>query len=127
MPAAQDVREERDLLKFVYAAFNRRDIEAILPKMHPLVEWPNGMEGGWVHGHEGVRQYWERQWEVVDPHVEPVSIEAAEDGHTIVNVHQMVRDVKGTVLVDRMVQHVYRIASGLIEGMEIREQPRAGW
>jgi hypothetical protein len=126
MPAAQNVGEERDLLKFVYAAFNRRDIDAILPKMHPQVEWPNGMEGGWVHGHEGVRAYWRRQWEVVDPHVEPVSIEAAEDGRTVVNVHQTVRDLKGTVLVDGMVQHVYWIASGLIEGMEIREQPRAG-
>jgi hypothetical protein len=33
----------------------------------------------------------------------------------------MVCDLKGTVLMDRMVQHVYSIAGGLIEGMEIRE------
>ena len=121
MPAAQDASQERDLLKFVYAAFNRRDIEAILPKMHPQVEWPNGMEGGWVHGREGVRAYWRRQWGVVDPHVEPVSIEAADDGRTIVNVHQMVRDLTGTVLMDRMVLHVYSIADGLIERMEIHD------
>ena len=127
MPAAQDVNEERDLVKFVYAAFNRREIDAILAKMHPQVEWPNGMEGGWVHGHEGVRAYWKRQWGVVDPQVEPVSIEAAGNGCTIVNVHQMVRDLEGTVLMDRMVQHVYRIAGGLIEKMEIRESPRAGF
>src|SRR5215831_6060297 len=126
MPAAQNVSEERDLLKFVYAAFNRREIDAILLKMHPQVEWPNGMEGGWVHGREGVREYWSRQWKVVDPHVDPVSIEAAEDGRTVVNVHQMVRDLKGTVLMDRMVQHVYSIAGGLIVGMEIREA-RAGF
>ena len=44
MPAAHDITQERDLLNFVYAAFNRRDIDAILPKMHPEVEWPNGME-----------------------------------------------------------------------------------
>lgn len=121
MPAAQDIREDRELLKFVYAAFNRRDIDAILPKMHPQIEWPNGMEGGWVHGREGVREYWTRQWGVVDPYVEPVSMEAAEDGRTIVHVHQMVRDLNGTLLMDRMVRHVYSIAHGLIEGMEIRE------
>jgi|SRR6185369_8488906 hypothetical protein len=127
MPAAQDVNEERDLVKFVYAAFNRREIDAILAKMHPQVEWPNGMEGGWVHGHEGVRAYWKRQWGVVDPQVEPMSMEAGGDGRTIVNVHQIVRDLKGTVLMDRMVQHVYRISGGLIEKMEIRESPRAGF
>ena len=121
MPAAQDIGQERDLLKFVYAAFNWRDIEAILPKMHPNVEWPNGMEGGWVHGHVGVRAYWTRQWGVVDPHVEPVSIEAAEDGRALVNVHQVIRDLKGTVLMDRMVQHIYSISGGLIQRMEIRE------
>jgi hypothetical protein len=127
MPAALDVNEERDLVKFVYAAFNRREIDAILAKMHPQVEWPNGMEGGWVHGHEGVRAYWKRQWGVVDPQVEPMSMEAGGDGRTIVNVHQIVRDLKGTVLMDRMVQHVYRISGGLIEKMEIRESPRAGF
>ena len=114
-------------MKFVYAAFNRREIDAILAKMHPQVEWPNGMEGGWVHGHEGVRAYWKRQWGVVDPQVEPMSMEAGGDGRTIVNVHQIVRDLKGTVLMDRMVQHVYRISGGLIEKMEIRESPRAGF
>jgi len=121
MPTVQDITGERDLLKSVYAAFNRRDIDAILPRMHPQVEWPNGMEGGWVHGREGVRSYWTRQWGMVDPHVEPVGIETAEDGRIIVNVHQRVRDLKGTMLTDRMVQHVYSIAGGLIEGMEIRE------
>ena len=121
MPAVHDISAERDLLNFVYAAFNRRDVDAILPKMHPNVEWPNGMEGGWVHGREGVRAYWTRQWGIVDPRVEPVSVEAAEDGSAIVNVHQVVRDLTGTVLMDRMVQHSYSIADGLITRMEIRE------
>ena len=121
MQAAHDMARERDLLTFVYAAFNRRDIDAILPKMHPDVEWPNGMEGGWVHGREGVRAYWTRQWGMVDPNVEPVSIEPAEDGRAIVNVHQVVRDLKGAVLMDRMVQHIYSIRDGLIQRMEIRE------
>jgi limonene-1,2-epoxide hydrolase len=121
VPTVHDITEERDLLRFVYAAFNRRDIDAILRRMHPQVEWPNGMEGGWVHGHEAVRSYWTRQWGLVDPHVEPVSMEASEDGRTIVNVHQMVRDLKGTMLIDRMVQHVYSISDGVIERMEIRE------
>jgi hypothetical protein len=121
MPVAQDISKERDLLNLVYAAFNRRDIEAILPRMKSDVRWPNGMEGGWVDGHDGVRAYWTRQWALIDPHVEPVSIEAAHDGRVIVNVHQVVRDLAGLVLMDRMVQHVYTFSEGLIASMEIRE------
>lgn len=121
MPAAQDISEARELLQFVYDAFNRRDIDAILPKMHPEVEWPNGMEGGWVHGHEGVRAYWTRQWGMIDPHVEPVSVESGNDGRVIVTVHQVIRDLTATLLLDRMVEHVYSIKDGLIQRMEIRE------
>jgi len=121
MPATHDITQQRDLLSFIYAAFNRRDIDAILPKMHPEVEWPNGMEGGWVHGREGIRAYWTRQWGIVDPHVEPVSIEAAGDGRAIVNVHQVVKGLRGAVLMDRTMQHVYTISDGLITRMEIRE------
>lgn len=121
MSTAPDFNKERELLTFIYAAFNRRDIDAILPKMHPEVKWPNGMEGGWVHGHEGVRAYWTRQWGMIDPHVEPTDFEAADHGTISVHVHQVVRDLAGTVLLDRMVQHIYSIEGGLIQGMEIRE------
>jgi hypothetical protein len=37
---------DRDLLNRVYAAFNARDIEAVLRLLHPDVDWPDGMEGG---------------------------------------------------------------------------------
>ena len=121
MAEASDISQERDLLRFVYDAFNRRDIEAILPKMQADVEWPNGMEGGWVHGREGVRAYWMRQWGMMDPHVEPTRAERAGDGRIILEVHQVVRDLNGLVLLDRMVQHVYSIQDGLIQRMEIRE------
>jgi hypothetical protein len=79
------------------------------------------MEGGWVHGHEGVRAYWTRQWKMIDPHVEPKEFENEPDGRVIVRVHQIVRDLNGALLLDRMVQHVYRIEGGLIQRMDIRE------
>jgi hypothetical protein len=61
----------RDLLVSAYAAFNARDIDRALATMHADVEWPNGMEGGYVHGHDAVRDYWTRQWKLIDPDVEP--------------------------------------------------------
>jgi ketosteroid isomerase-like protein len=117
----RDISKERELLTFVYDAFNRRDIDPILALMHPEVEWPNGMEGGWVHGREGVRAYWTRQWGIVNPHVEPVQFEINNEGRVVTDVRQIVRDLSGTVLMDRMVQHVYFISGGLIRRMDIRE------
>lgn len=105
----------------VYQAFNARDVAAVLEKMHPDVDWPNGMEGGRVQGHGGVREYWERQWKMIDPHVEPLSIESDASGQQVVTVHQVVRDLGGNVLTDRLVQHIYSIADGLIRRMDIRE------
>lgn len=109
------------LLRLVYKAFNARDVAAVLEKMHPDVDWPNGMEGGRVHGQDGVREYWERQWKVIDPHVEPVRIETDPSGRQVVTVHQVVRDLSGKVLQERAVQHVYTVEDGRIRRMDIRE------
>jgi hypothetical protein len=119
--AAKDISTERDLLISVYQHFNQRNVDSILALMHADVVWPNGMEGGWIHGREGVRAYWTRQWTLMDPHVEPVRFEADQSGLVVVHVDQVVRDLGGTVILDRPVQHVYQIVDGLIRKMEIRE------
>lgn len=110
-----------ELLRRAYAAFNVRDIDGALATMKPDVAWPNGMEGGMVHGHEGVRAYWTRQWGILNPHVDPVSFDQDESGRIVVNVHQVVRDNSGKLLLDRMVQHIYTLEGGLIRSMDIRE------
>jgi ketosteroid isomerase-like protein len=112
---------DRDLFTRIYESFNARDIDAVLAVMHPDVDWPNGWEGGRVIGHQAVREYWTRQWEAIDPRVEPVGFETDEDGRTVIKVHQVVRDLEGTVVVDGLVEHVYVVEDGLIKSMEIRE------
>jgi ketosteroid isomerase-like protein len=111
----------QELLVAAYTFFNERDLDRALKTMHEDVDWPNGMEGGRVRGHSGVRQYWTRQWSLMDPHVKPVGFDAEEDGSVAVTVHQTVRDLTGKVLVDRLVEHVYQIQDGLIRKMDIRE------
>jgi len=102
-----------------YREFNARHIEAVLALMHPDVVWPNGMEGGYVHGHEGVRAYWTRQWAMIDPRVEPMKIEKDPSGRSVVEVHQVVRDLSRNLLLDTLVHHAYTLRDGLIERMEI--------
>jgi hypothetical protein len=110
---------ERELLHAAYREFNARRIDAVLALMHPDVVWPNGMEGGYVHGHDGVRAYWTRQWGMIDPHVEPLNMEKDAMGRVVVEVHQVVRDLNGNLLADKIVHHAYSIRDGLIERMDI--------
>ena len=112
---------DRELLIRTYDSFNRRDIDSVLATMHPDVDWPNGMEGGRVHGREAVRQYWLRQWSQINPRVEPRGFLTDPTGAIVVEVHQVVRDLAGALIAERMVQHVYRIENGRIHSMEIRE------
>lgn len=111
--------DERDLLRAMYRDFNARHIDAVLARMHAHVDWPNGMEGGRVQGHDEVRDYWTRQWSIINPHVEPLQIEPDDDGRMVVEVHQVVRDLEGKVIRDSIVHHAYRIRDGLVERMDI--------
>jgi ketosteroid isomerase-like protein len=113
-------RAVETLLRRAYEAFNARDIEGALALMHPDVEWPNGMEGGYVQRHAAVRDYWSRQWKLIDPNVTPLAFNTEPDGRTAVEVHQVIRDLSGNVLSDHSVQHVYTLKDGLVTHMEIR-------
>jgi hypothetical protein len=110
-----------ELLKRLYDRFNARDVDAMLATMQKDVAWANGMEGGHVYGHDGVRNYWARQWAKIDPHVEPTGFSAgAGEGTFNVQVHQIVRDLNGNVLSDKVVGHIFRIENGLIVRFDIR-------
>ena len=113
--------DEVELLKNVYALFNGRDIERVLAAMHPEVVWANGMEGGHVHGRDEVRSYWKRQWAVMDPRVEPIEISPTRKGEVVVKVHQVVLDLDGNLLADKLVIHVFQIRNGLIQRFDIRD------
>ena len=90
--------------------------------------WANGMEGGHVHGHEGVREYWTRQWAIVSPHVEPLSFGRAPDGSIVVEVSQSVTDLQGRPLQDqkhglkdKTVGHIFHLRDGKVARFDIRE------
>ena len=114
---------EIKLLRAAYAAFNARDIDAALALMTPDVAWPKAFKGGFVRGPEEVRAYWTEQWSEINPHVEPVSFFPEEVGNILVNVHQVVRDLAGAVLVDEHVGHRFTLKNGLIQAMEVGPLP----
>jgi hypothetical protein len=115
------------LIAQAYSAFNHRDIDSTLALMSENVSWPKASEGGRAVGKEEIRSYWTRQWKEFDPHVEPLEVIDHEGGITEVRVHLLVKSLGGDVLSDSEVWHVYTIASGLIERMDIKESETSSY
>jgi hypothetical protein len=109
-----------ELLKILYRGFNSRDIDAILCAMHQNVVWANGMEGGHVRGRDAVRSYWTRQWTLINSRVEPIHFTTSSSGAVIVEVHQIISDLRGNLLADQMVGHIFEFEGGLINRFDIR-------
>ena len=57
---------------------------------------------------------------MIDPHVEPVAFAQGSEGEVIVELHQLVRDLNGNSLADKIVGHVFRIENGLIKRFDIQ-------
>jgi hypothetical protein len=114
---------EIELLRAAYAAFNARDIDAALTLMTADVAWPRAFKGGFVRGPQAVRAYWTEHWSEIDPHVEPATFHPEGDGRFLVEVHQVVRDLAGSVLADERVGHRFTFKRDLIQGMEVCPLP----
>jgi len=108
------------LVKHLYDRFNVRDINGVLSTLAADVAWANGMENTHVHGPEAVREYWTHQWSVINPHVEPLSTSTAADGSIVVEVHQVVHDLEGKLLLDEKVGHVFHIEGGQVKRFDIQ-------
>ena len=108
-------------LRSAYKAYNARDIDSALSFMQQDVDWPNGFEGGYVHGHQAIREYWTEQWKNIDPHIEPLLFQLDAEGRVVVTVHQIVRDLRGNLLRDDKIRHVYTMQRGLVKSMSIQD------
>jgi hypothetical protein len=112
--------DEVEFLRRLYAQFNARAMDGLLEQMDPGVMWANGFEGGHERGREAVRAYWTRQWAEFDPHVEPMEFSTNDGGPFAVEVHQVVKDLEGKVLMDGMVGHLFTLEDGLVKRFDIR-------
>ena len=121
---------QTQLIKRLYDRFNARDIDGVLIELADDVAWANGMDGGHVHGHVAVRDYWTRQWALVSPHVEPVAFQTPDNDVVAVEVIQSVFDLDGQPLQgqthglkDKTVMHIFRIEDGKVARFNIEDAP----
>jgi ketosteroid isomerase-like protein len=112
-----------DLIRAAYVAFNARDIDGALMLMTPDVAWPRAFKGGFVHGHQQVREYWTEQWSEINPSVDPISFQLQDSDRIAIDVQQVVRDLSGNILATDGVRHRFTIRDGLIEKMEVLPLP----
>ena len=109
----------KNLIEEAYVAFNAREIERALALMTDDVSWPKASEGGRVVGKDEIRAYWTRQWSEFDPRVELLAITEEDDGKLPVRVRQVVKSLRGAVLSDSEVLHVFTVRNGRIAAMDI--------
>ena len=105
----------------LYDNFNERKIELVISRMTDNVKWANGMEGGYVYGHEGVKEYWTRQFSMISSNVTPIDIDTENDIVKI-KVHQVVHDLNGNLLADELVYHLFHLQENKIAVFEIGEK-----
>ena len=114
--------DQQKIIEQAYIGFNSRNIPAVLQLMHADVHWPKAFEGTYVSGHEAVGAYWQKQWTEINPHVTPTAYSTRPDGSFEVNVHQVVKNMQGVVLMDGHVKHIYKFQDGLIKEMNVEAE-----
>ena len=105
----------------LYTNFNERRIESVISKMTDNAKWANGMSGGYVYGHDEVREYWTKQFQLVSSKVIPLTI--STEGELVkIKVHQVVHDLNGKLLADEIVYHYFHLENKKIVSFEIGEK-----
>ena len=115
------MEDPENFFQDIYKNFNDRKIDLVISKMTGDVKWANGMDGGYVHGHDAVKDYWTRQFTTVSSKVSPLEIEAGKDIVKI-KVHQVVHDLNGNLLADELVYHLFHLQENKIAVFEIGEK-----
>jgi hypothetical protein len=106
------------LLKDLYAAFNRRDIELVLAALSKDVKWPNMTENITIQGHAEIRAYWQKQFQTIQSIVEPFGFEE-RNGDVAVQVHQRVTVVETNQVMESDVTHTYTFNNDLVTAMVV--------
>lgn len=110
---------ETELIKHLYEDFNARKMDAILANLTEDVMWANGMDGGYVHGHKDLREYWERQWSRLNPQIKAVGFSKTEEGAILVDA-RFSGQTPDQEFKDMPAGHVFYFKNGLVSRFDIQ-------
>lgn len=109
------------LIQQAYAAFNVRNIPALLAMLHPQVRWAKTQQGDYLTGRDEVLKHWQGLWQEIDVHDEPTAIRELTDGRLDVAVYQVIKDKQGTLLSEGPLKVLYAFREGLIQQMDFEQ------
>ena len=113
--------DNRDNVGKAYQYFNNKAVDSILSLMHPNVSWPESWEGGYIQGHNDLKDYWAKQWAELHINVKPLTLKENSKGQVEATVHQIVKDLQGNITSDTILKHLYTFEHGLIKLIEIHK------
>lgn len=113
------MENDTELIKQLYEDFNTRKVDSLLAKLTEDVMWANGMEGGYVHGHPSLRDYWERQWSSLNPQIKAVGFSKTEEGSILVDALFSGKCLEQEFK-DMPAGHVFHIKNGLVSRFDIQ-------
>lgn len=112
-----NVAEREAILERAYLLFNARDVNALLAMMTDDIEWPDVANGVVLRDKDAIRSYWEGQFAVADPQVQPTEFIPVEDDLVAV-VDQRVLDRRGEPITAlTVVFHRYSFRDELVRRM----------
>jgi len=111
--------DRKTLLAQLYAAFNDRDVGALVAAMHPDVSWPNYLEGGRIEGRAALESYWIEQFKVVRPEASPIDMQDLSDDRVVVRLHYVILALDGGgVWTDEITNNTFTFAGDQILRMD---------
>ena len=114
-PRSVQTASREALLLQTVAHFNAGDLDAVLERLHPDVEWPDLASDQLMRGRDAVRAYWERQMRALRPELTPNEVVPAGDDVIMVNTQRAFERGNGNEMVPAMVvAHRYSFRDGLI-------------
>lgn len=114
-----DHREET--ISRLWAALNRRDIDAAVALLHPDVDWQDLMSGGRRHGPDAMRDYWTGVFAMIRPASSTVACRAVGPDRVAARTLHSIYDLKGKLWTEEIVTHVFTFRDGLLSGMDVAE------
>jgi ketosteroid isomerase-like protein len=114
--------EQVAVLRRAYRLFNDRRIDELLALLTEDVEWPDVANNAVLRGKEAIRPYWESQFAVAEPLVEPTDFKQSGD-ELVAVVDQRVLDKQGQLLFEAVVYHRYTFTLGLVSRMVVLSGP----
>jgi len=115
-PSGVQTTNREALLLQTVAHFNAGDLDAVLERLHPEVEWPDLATDQILHGRDEVRAYWERQMRALRPEITPNEVVPAGEDVIMVNTQRAFERGNGKEMVPSVVVvvHRYSFRDGLI-------------